>query len=810
MAFPSIRSSANTNGTSATTTPVVNLPATIAAGDTIWVVIRNAAAGAIGWPDATWTEDHDASPDGAVGQTAIAWKKAVGGEGGTTITLSSANGKFSAIAIAVRDAADPSVRSPQLSTVATGTVGAEPNATTCTPTGGAKDYLWYTFFTMEGEQTGITAYPTNYTLNQTGLANSGTGGAVTTNATMAGAARQLNAASEDAPVWDVAGTIDDWSAWTVAFHPAEAVPSLLQSDDVTSPHVPQPRRVAHGLTNFVMGTSLALLTLAQSATPFVQLNWPVPSPQPHILTTVNTRPAEDPPGTPLRPVLWEVPARKLPPPITERFYSFYYVVDDNEPFFGRVDPVPQRVPKAHPSLRTWVYFKQAEIGPINLSAGAQTGTLTAPDATTSAVVTLTQTAQTGTLTAPTATVAAGGVSLAQAVQGLTATAPTATATPGAVSLTQAAQTGTLTAPVATAVAGGISLTQAHQEVTLTAPVAVAAATMTRDAGAQTGTLTAPDAVASAGGVSLTQAAQTGTLTAPTATVVPVVTLTQDAQTGTLTAPTAVASAVVTLDQTVNIGTLTAPTAVATPGAVTVSATASTVTLTALDAEIQASGGPVTRNAGDQILTATAPTASVTVGGVSRAAGEQIGTLTAPSAVVSSAVTLAAASADLTLTAPVAEVSTTSDALQAGINTVTLTAPVATATAGAITVQATAAQFELTAPVASTGGSSVLPATVNTLTLTNAVATRTATVTLDAGVADYTITAPAPTVSVTGVTVQAAVNTLTITAPVAVITATPLFEPLNNGTVKRFSGTAIVRTPGGSAVAVSAGGSAELP
>lgn len=250
--FPSIRSQTTTNGTTATTTPVVNLPATIVKGDTIWVVIRNAAAGAIGWPDANWQEVVDDSPDAAVGQTASAWKKAVGNEGGTTITLSSANGKFAAAAWAVQDAADPTVTPPEISTVATGTTPTQPNATTATPTGGAKDYLWLTFFTMEGEATGITGYPSNYTLGQSGFANSGTGGAVTTNAIVAGAARTANAASEDAGAWNIAGTLDDWSAYTVAFHPAVSDLSANVSESV---------RVFDRLTGASRGIATAMLAV---------------------------------------------------------------------------------------------------------------------------------------------------------------------------------------------------------------------------------------------------------------------------------------------------------------------------------------------------------------------------------------------------------------------------------------------------------------------------------------------------------------------------------------------------------------------
>lgn len=217
MAFPTSRSQIVTNGTSASATPVVTLPASMLSGDTIVVIFRNAAAGAIGWPDASWTEFFDASADGALGHMAAAWRKANGTEG-ATISLTSASSKFCAVAYAIQDAHDPLLLPPQLSTAAIGTTG-EPNATTCTPTGGAKDYLWLTFYGMEGEQTGVTAYPANYTGAQL-FANSGTAGAVTTNCTIGAATRQLNAASEDAAVWDVTGTLDDSTAYTMAFHPA--------------------------------------------------------------------------------------------------------------------------------------------------------------------------------------------------------------------------------------------------------------------------------------------------------------------------------------------------------------------------------------------------------------------------------------------------------------------------------------------------------------------------------------------------------------------------------------------------------------
>ena len=94
MAFP-VATTATTNGTTATGSPVVNLPASIAAGDLLLCVFRVAVAGVIGWP-AGWTELFDASSDGADDQMAMAWKKADGTEG-TTMTLSCTSGKFAAL-----------------------------------------------------------------------------------------------------------------------------------------------------------------------------------------------------------------------------------------------------------------------------------------------------------------------------------------------------------------------------------------------------------------------------------------------------------------------------------------------------------------------------------------------------------------------------------------------------------------------------------------------------------------------------------------------------------------------------------------
>jgi hypothetical protein len=223
VAFPSVAGTAATNGTTATAAPVVSLPSGIVAGDLLLVLFRCSSAGAIGWP-AGWTELFDDASDASANQTALAYRRADGTEG-ATVTLSCTSSKFAAVAFRVTGAEDPAVQPPQFAALTTGTSTA-PNPGALTPTGGAKDYLWLALGGWEGEQTSPPAtFPANYTLGQVG-ANSGTAGVVTTNVRVAGAGRQLNAASEDPGAWTISVS-DDWTATTVAVHPAPPPPPFL-------------------------------------------------------------------------------------------------------------------------------------------------------------------------------------------------------------------------------------------------------------------------------------------------------------------------------------------------------------------------------------------------------------------------------------------------------------------------------------------------------------------------------------------------------------------------------------------------------
>ena len=231
MAFPTftaqsptaddITGGAASGGDTAATSHDVDLPATVNAGDLLLVFGRVAVnTGGIAVTGGGWTILDDAT-DAADDVTYWGYRDTLadGTEDGTTITVTHGNGKMVAYTMAIGGAADPATTPPQASTVAIGT-STTPNPTTCTPTGGAKDYMWIWFGGWSGEQTLSKAAPTNYT-DQPDL-TSGTGGAVTTNVQIKTARRTLNAASEDA---GACGTLSiapaGWTAWTIAIHPVQ-------------------------------------------------------------------------------------------------------------------------------------------------------------------------------------------------------------------------------------------------------------------------------------------------------------------------------------------------------------------------------------------------------------------------------------------------------------------------------------------------------------------------------------------------------------------------------------------------------------
>jgi hypothetical protein len=219
MAFPVVVTTNESATPTASTTHIVNLPGSLVAGNLILILCDK------GTPAVTATFNAlagwDVLLDENIASGLAMWYRVSDGAEGATVTFTSS--------VAIRDACtsyqisgaiNPATQAPQLSTVATA-ASANPNATTCTPTGGAKDYLWITMFGQVGEQadddTLVTAVPTNYggtELEKTcGVAGTNLGGMI------ASAHRTNNAASEDAGAWTSSDT-GTWRAYTIAIHPA--------------------------------------------------------------------------------------------------------------------------------------------------------------------------------------------------------------------------------------------------------------------------------------------------------------------------------------------------------------------------------------------------------------------------------------------------------------------------------------------------------------------------------------------------------------------------------------------------------------
>ena len=215
MAFPVIAGSAVTNGTTAATSCVVNLPSGVQGGDLLWCVFRTASGTTASFP-AGWTASpNNNTVDASDDVTTVAYRYSPGGEFSTITVTTDSLQKFAAVCLRIQGAEDPAVQAPQFGAVATGT-SVNPNANTTNPTGGAKDYLWVSVAVCEGEQATTPTVPTSYA----GLlaADSGTAGVVATNVRVFLASRSVNAASDVGDNWTISVS-DDWSAWTFAFHP---------------------------------------------------------------------------------------------------------------------------------------------------------------------------------------------------------------------------------------------------------------------------------------------------------------------------------------------------------------------------------------------------------------------------------------------------------------------------------------------------------------------------------------------------------------------------------------------------------------
>lgn len=191
------------------------------AGQLLIVFIRfGAQVGTVTFP-AGWTNLKDDSTDATTNKTQIWWKYADGTEGASITVSCTTNGKSAAICWRITNGMNAA---PSVSTVAIGTTAANnANPASVAPAGGTQDTLYLAMMGMDGELNAPTAGPSGYGSFIT--QNSGTAGAVGTNAQVAGASKAATASASDDPgVFTHPAANLGWTAFTVAIRYQVYVP----------------------------------------------------------------------------------------------------------------------------------------------------------------------------------------------------------------------------------------------------------------------------------------------------------------------------------------------------------------------------------------------------------------------------------------------------------------------------------------------------------------------------------------------------------------------------------------------------------
>ena len=201
MTFPVVEAT-NTSQEAGTTSHTVSLPASIAAGDLLIILLFAYDPGLGGPPDLStpsgWTQLYDI--DDAVSSLAGYYRIADGSEGASVNVVSSNNSNSVHNSYRISGFTG----TPEVSARATG-VSATPNPPSHTPSWGAADTLWLAITHCANTAADLTA-PTNYT--NIIQANDG---AFSTGS----ARRELNAASED-PGTFAGADAAVWSALTMS------------------------------------------------------------------------------------------------------------------------------------------------------------------------------------------------------------------------------------------------------------------------------------------------------------------------------------------------------------------------------------------------------------------------------------------------------------------------------------------------------------------------------------------------------------------------------------------------------------------
>jgi hypothetical protein len=218
MTTPALAGSAATTTSAGVTSPMtLNLPASIAAGDLlVCQIARRGGSQTYTFP-AGWVQvSGAASLENAQGQFDLFYKIADGTEGATISVSSTVAGSNRMTCWIARFTGADNAGTPVAAAAAEGSAtDANPDPPNFAPGLGARDFLWFAVQISESTAQSVTAYPTNYTGNQTSL-----NGALasTTGMRHSFASRALNASSEDPGTFTMTASII-WKAKTFAIIP---------------------------------------------------------------------------------------------------------------------------------------------------------------------------------------------------------------------------------------------------------------------------------------------------------------------------------------------------------------------------------------------------------------------------------------------------------------------------------------------------------------------------------------------------------------------------------------------------------------
>ena len=206
--FPQVEDTNTSSEDANTTSHTISLPANISSGDLLVIFFATDGDNYVSDWDG-FTELFNDS-QGAYVSLSVAYKKAVGTEGATITVTTRYNESSSHISFRISGHEDPSVQALEVSAGAKSAGSVNPDPDSLTPTGGAKNYLWFAVEANDYTRS-VTVYPLpDNNINKVGGGQYNCGVGVCSD--------ELNQASLDPGTFTIS-TSEQWIACTVAIHP---------------------------------------------------------------------------------------------------------------------------------------------------------------------------------------------------------------------------------------------------------------------------------------------------------------------------------------------------------------------------------------------------------------------------------------------------------------------------------------------------------------------------------------------------------------------------------------------------------------